>query len=219
MTAAMLLLFAHVSANACAPAHFEIDRIEVSPPSEIQVAEAYDSLYGTDYGKDGLLSLAKDQGTPMNNWWTTRQIGQLRVVAHDSASTAVLGIRVGEEVIPLFDPGPWHGGTRGWMPGGNGWIDLREELAEHGYEPRHTEFQLVVGSDTMTAENTWRIAGDDRSFLLAYNDNGSKLAGDGDGNEPIIQVRSYRQDIVSVPRPTRVPPDTVIPEVAANWNQ
>ncbi len=214
MTTAILFLFAHVTANACAPAHFEELHIEEPPPSEIQVADAYDSLYGTDYGQDGLLALAEDLGTPMNNWWTTRQIGQLRVVAHDSASTAALGMRVGEQIIPLFDPGPWYGGTRGWMPGGDQWIDLGKELAEHGYEPRHTEFQLVVGSSAMTAENTWRIAGEDRTFLLAYNDNGSKLAGDGDGNEPIIQVRSHRRDVVSVPRRPRVSPESVIPEVA-----
>ncbi len=163
-------------------------------PGEVSVAEAYNTSYCDDAdtaGLSGLQDLASATELAMQAVWTTAQIASVQFLVFDTASTKSTYLQVldvaGVSKYELYDPGPWTPDSRGWLPDqGEPVQSLVDLLLANGHDA-DTPFQFVVGNNVMDAGDTYFLAGDETGeYFLAFNDNGGKLSGDADANEPII---------------------------------
>jgi hypothetical protein len=148
-------------------------------------------------GPAGLQSLAADREIAMPTVFTAQELGELQLLAFESASTVPFGIRVGSAFLPIYTPGTMVGGTRGWMPAGAGTVDLAALLTGAGFSGAST-FSFAIGGTLLSAANTYRFGTPvEGETLFAFNDNGSRLGGDADANEPVFVTRRA----ASVPEP------------------
>lgn len=155
--------------------------------NEPSVAGVYNQHYGTAYDPadtQGLADLLADHGAVAETTWNTTNFGFLRVEVFDTGSTDTLTLRYGSgftQSEELFDPGPWTSPSRGLLPGGSDYINLRD-LIGNG-----EDFQLFVGNTLMDSSNTIMAMPDTgTSFLIGYN--GGGWSQDEDFNEPLIHM-------------------------------
>ena len=155
---------------------------------EVDVAEAYDRLYRTDYtARGGLAEMRASIAAPTRATYSLRDMRFVEVLAFDTAGTPTLYLLAQGQQIPLFASEPSEDGSRGWRPDNGRRIDLARALAEHGIDPTRARFQLAVDDAVMDAENTHTFfAPRRREFLLAHNGGGIDNA-DADANEPLLR--------------------------------
>lgn len=156
-------------------------------PNEPSVAGIYNLHYGTSYdpaSTEGLAALLSDHGSTAQTIWNTTNFGFLRVEAYDTSADTDLFVHYGEnfgESLKLMDPGPWNGTTRGYLPGGSSYINLRDIIGQD------KEFKLYVGNTLMDSSNTIMALPDHgKSFLIGYN--GGGWSEDEDFNEPLLHM-------------------------------
>ncbi|MBU1248438.1 MAG: VPLPA-CTERM sorting domain-containing protein [Proteobacteria bacterium] len=156
-------------------------------PLEPSVAWVYNQHYGTNYSidtKEGLADLLADHGATALSTWNTVDFGFLRMEVFDTSSTTPLTLRYGDDFsqsMLISDPGPWTSPTRGYLPDGQAYINLRSILGQN------EDFQLFVGDTNLDAGNSILAMGlNNKSFLLGYN--GGGWSGDSDFNEPLVHM-------------------------------
>ncbi|MFO0625099.1 MAG: hypothetical protein U0325_05730 [Polyangiales bacterium] len=177
---------------------------------EVDVASAYDRLYGTSYRvQGGLEAMRQEVAAPTRTTYTLRDMRFVEVLAYDTSGTAPLVLRAQGQAIVLFDPGPWTAPSRGWRPGGPRRIDLAAVLAAHGIDPGTARFQLALDDVRLTAQNTHTLAAPRRGeFLLAHNGGGIDHE-DADANEPLLRCSGGTATVRPVARwhlPARLHP-------------
>jgi hypothetical protein len=171
-------------------------RSDLSPwesPDEISVVAAFNKLYSTRYDPTnfaGLRALLNDRAADIKPAWTIADIRWLQAIACESGGSPVVSLLVnGVTSVEVFRMPPWTPPSRGWLPDNPafGRVDLVALLKAQGIDPHTATFQVIIDHTPITPDNTWRIRGLEPSHsLLAFNDNGSTLAGDRDANEPIL---------------------------------
>ena len=163
-------------------------------PNELSLAEAYNRTYGTDYDTQsysGLEQLVDEHSLPMQATWDISVLSQCQVLVFDTSATHHLYLRLhtggGDEMVELYDPGPWTPDSRGWLPDhGSLEVDLGLLIEGAGYDPM-TPFSFGLGNNISLGDtNTYLLEGlTDGEFMFGYND-GGLVAGDADANEPAM---------------------------------
>jgi hypothetical protein len=170
-----------------------------SYPGEVSVTATYNGLYGTSYANtpSGLEQLFLDKGlyTVSGNTvqfasptdiFNTGKAFQLQIAADDTSAVSPITV----SGLGIYQPVSWTSPTRGSAPLGTGqtpatqWIDLAGLLG------KNAQFSISVGGVVLDGQNTIILKGTTPGeYLIGYNE-GGRVGGDRDMNEPLLRAKT-----------------------------